>query len=84
MGINQVDIDTRLKLYQGFTTENPDFYFTHSYRMHSSEAINACFCEYENTFIASFEKGHIAGTQFHPELSQSNGLKLLNNFLVHF
>lgn len=84
VGFNQVEIDTRLKLYQGFTTKNPDFYFTHSYRMHSSEAINACFCEYENTFIASFEQGHIAGTQFHPELSQTHGLKVLKNFINEF
>ena len=50
----------------------------------SNAAINQCYCHYQDDFIASFEHENIAGTQFHPELSQTNGLKLLKNFIDKF
>ena len=46
--------------------------------------INQCYCIYQDDFVASFEFKNIAGTQFHPELSQTNGLKLLRNFIENF
>ena len=84
VGFNQVKLNNKLKLYYGFSNEPADFYFTHSYRMVSSEDINQCFCNYQDDFIASFEYRNIAGAQFHPELSQTNGLKLFKNFIDNF
>ncbi len=52
--------------------------------MKSEDQINQCYCNYEIDFIASFEFKNIAGVQFHPELSQKNGLKLLKNFIDKF
>lgn len=83
VGFNQVVINPNAKLYDGFSGEN-DFYFTHSYRLQSSSNINQSMCNYGEDFIASFEQGNIVGTQFHPELSQTNGLKLLKNFIEKF
>ena len=83
VGFNQVKVDSMLRLYHGFDDE-ADFYFTHSYRMFSEADINQCYCSYQDDFVASFEHENIAGTQFHPELSQSNGLKLLKNFIDKF
>jgi glutamine amidotransferase len=80
VGFNQVRIDNSLKLYRGFSS-NADFYFTHSYKMTSSQRINQCMCDYGADFVASFEFNNIAGVQFHPELSQHNGLRLLKNFI---
>lgn len=84
VGFNQVKVNNRLKIYDGFTDEPVDFYFTHSYRMISEHNINQCYCKYQDDFVASFEYGNIAGAQFHPELSQTNGLKLLKNFINKF
>ena len=36
--------------------------------------------DYGEKFISTFQKNNIFGVQFHPEKSQSNGLKLLQNF----
>ena len=36
------------------------------------------------TILSSFEKSNIAGTQYHPELSQKNGLSVLRNFVKLF
>jgi imidazole glycerol-phosphate synthase subunit HisH len=83
VGFNQVKVVNSLKIYEGFRSES-DFYFTHSYKMKSEDQINQCYCNYESDFIASFEYKNIAGVQFHPELSQKNGLKLLKNFIDKF
>ncbi len=84
VGFNQVKVNNKLKLYYGFNDELTDFYFTHSFRMKSDSAINQCHCNYQVDFVASFEQDNIAGTQFHPELSQKNGLKLFKNFIDKF
>jgi glutamine amidotransferase len=84
VGFNQVGVNNKLKLYYGFKNEPTDFYFTHSYRMSTNVDINQCYCSYQNDFVASFENDNIAGTQFHPELSQTNGLKLFKNFIDKF
>jgi len=52
--------------------------------MTTDNDINQSLCEYGGNFIASYEVEHIAGVQFHPELSQTNGLKLLDNFIKYF
>ena len=83
VGFNQVEAPLSSRLYAGIT-RSPDFYFTHSYRMTASTDIGQSICTYGEPFIASFEQGIIAGTQFHPELSQNNGLKLIKNFLDRF
>lgn len=83
VGFNQVKTYPGSKLYEGIVNDC-DFYFTHSYRMLSDDNINQSICDYGGEFIASFEKGNVAGVQFHPELSQYNGLKLLKNFLEKF
>ena len=84
VGFDQVSVDKNLRLYSGFNEGGADFYFTHSYSLQSEDMINPCYCNYGKTFIASFEKENIAGVQFHPELSQKNGLKLLKNYIEKF
>jgi glutamine amidotransferase len=83
VGFNQVKINEKSKLFEGIMDE-ADFYFTHSYRMHSKENINQSLCNYQDDFVAAFELENIAGVQFHPELSQHNGLRLLKNFIENF
>lgn len=84
VGFNQVNVNNELMLYHGFNDEPADYYFTHSYRMKSDVDINQCYCNYQDDFVASFEVDNIVGVQFHPELSQRNGLKVLKNFLDKF
>mgnify|MGYP000908371846 CR=1 FL=1 len=83
VGFNQVQLNTNAKINDKFVGKF-DFYFTHSYRVQSNKDINSSLCNYGEDFVASFEKDNIVGTQFHPELSQTNGLKMLKNFLEKF
>ncbi len=83
VGYNQVTPFPDSKLYFGIAPE-PDYYFTHSFRMLSKSNIGKTTCIYGEQFVASFEVDNIAGVQFHPELSQTNGLKLMKNFIELF
>ena len=59
-----------------------DFYFVHSYHFccRNEEDIIAR-TPYCKGFISAISKGHIFGTQFHPEKSQKLGFLVLKNFL---
>ena len=83
IGFNQVKINNNSKLFNGLNNMS-DFYFVHSFQMTSTVNINQSTCTYGSEFIASYEQDNIAGTQFHPELSQVNGLKLLDNFVKYY
>ena len=60
---------------------NRDFYFVHSYAF-CTEDIRDTLGEtgYGRQFASVVARGNIIGFQFHPEKSQVNGLKLLENF----
>lgn len=83
VGFNQVHPHVNSMLFNGIGPM-PDFYFTHSYRMLGKIEDGDSYCEYGGKFIAAFEKDNVAGVQFHPELSQFNGLALLKNFIDKF
>ena len=57
-------------------------YFVHSYELitKQKDCIVAA-TNYGNSIIEAVAKENIFGTQFHPEKSQKNGLKILENFL---
>lgn len=84
VGFNTVKFTQNSRLFKDIKLD-PDFYFTHSYRLlcHHDHDISGLACHGQN-FVASIEKGCVAGTQFHPEKSQANGLLLLNNFFKYF
>jgi imidazole glycerol-phosphate synthase subunit HisH len=58
------------------------FYFVHSYYVQpADESIDALRCDYGVEFTAAVWKDNLFATQFHPEKSQSDGMKLLQGFL---
>ena len=81
IGFNEIDIQPNFQLFKNIP-KKADFYFVHSYRM-LQETITKDFatCTYGVKFLASFGVNNIFATQFHPEKSQSNGLKFLENFI---
>ena len=57
-------------------------YFVHSYELiPEDKSIISTTIDYSLKIVSSIEKENIFGTQFHPEKSQKNGLKILENFL---
>ncbi len=57
------------------------FYFVHSYFVVPEDpAVTWLSCEYGQKFCAAVWRDNLFATQFHPEKSQRDGLKLLENF----
>jgi glutamine amidotransferase len=57
------------------------FYFVHSYYVRPADpSVVALECDYGGKFCAMVWKDNLYATQFHPEKSQSDGLKLLAAF----
>jgi len=81
IGFNRVRLPDSSHLFDGFKTEE-DFYFVHSYRL-LAQALpgKKAICNYGTDFLAAYEHENVFGAQFHPEKSQTNGLRLLANFL---
>ena len=80
VGFNTVACHSDSTLFRGLSPET-DFYFVHSYRLGEAPPTGrSSMCEYGDSFVASWEYDNIFATQFHPEKSQANGLKVLMNF----
>jgi glutamine amidotransferase len=80
MGWNQAIIRQPSPILKGIN-EGTHFYFVHSYRVvPHDESVIAIEAEYHRPFCAAVCRGNLFATQFHPEKSQSEGLKLLKNF----
>ncbi len=82
VGFNTVRFEPQSRLFAGFSTP-VDCYFVHSYRLEPEDRPGLVgLCDYGGNFVAAYEHENVFATQFHPEKSQTNGLRLLSNFLA--
>ena len=80
MGWNAVEVLTDHPVLEGIPS-GTYFYFVHSYYAVPGEpGIAACRAVYGIPFAAAAGMGNRLAVQFHPEKSQSAGLRLLGNF----
>ncbi len=81
MGWNQVKQSSAGALLEGIP-DQANFYFVHSYYPDPADAsIVAGTTEYGVSFCSVAVRGNLVATQFHPEKSGENGLKMYRNFL---
>ena len=81
VGFNKVQMSKESKLFDQISAD-ASFYFVHSYAMQiMNDSSTYTTTTYGHKFVAAIESGQVFGTQFHPEKSQKNGLKVLENFL---
>lgn len=80
MGWNQVAFKRRAPIFEGID-DGTYFYFVHSYHVvpQQTETIGTK-TDYGGTFCSSIWRDNLYATQFHPEKSQSDGLRVLKNF----
>jgi len=81
IGWNDVRIINSEGMYSGMKGSGT-FYFVHSYILQPDDpsVINGV-SDHGADFAASIQKDNIWATQFHPEKSQKDGLKVLQNFV---
>lgn len=80
IGWNSVKKPKESKILKGLA-DGSYFYFVHSYHVVPEEEVAAGVTEYGYEFVSVIEKGNIMATQFHPEKSHDEGLKILKNFV---
>ncbi len=80
VGWNSVAYKRNCQLYENIP-DNSDYYFVHSYHYQIYEDVSTGETSHGEKFVSSIQKGNIYGFQFHPEKSQSVGLKIIDNFI---
>lgn len=82
MGWNRINIvNSASPLFRGIR-QGEYVYFAHSYYCVPKEkGIISTTTDYGVEFASSISAGNVFGVQFHPEKSQSAGLKILKNFV---
>lgn len=82
VGWNEVtNCATKGGLFDGIP-DSTDFYFVHSYAFVPEDPADVlATTDYGIPVTAAVRRGHIWGTQFHPEKSSRAGFKLLRNFI---
>lgn len=82
MGWNDLIIDRPHPVLDGLATGD-HAYFVHSYAMRVTDGPDLlAHVDYGGPVTAIVGRGTVVGTQFHPEKSQSAGLRLIANFLT--
>lgn len=80
MGWNQVRLVRRPPIFAGID-DLSYFYFVHSYYADPADgAAVAGTADYPDPFCAMVWRDNLFATQFHPEKSQAQGLRILQNF----
>jgi len=81
MGWNQVNERVRHPLFDSIP-DGANFYFVHSYCAEPEDtSVVVGTTDYGVEFCSALVSGNLMATQFHPEKSGENGLKMYDNFL---
>lgn len=80
VGWNELDVSRPHPVFSGIKTRC-DFYFVHSYAVRCDNALDVlATTDYGGLVTAAIGRANVVGVQFHPEKSQVNGLRLIENF----
>ncbi len=82
VGWNSIEFQYRHPITEGLKQAR-DFYFVHSFHIMGCKPESILGkTEYGTQFVSATARSNVLGVQFHPEKSQANGLKLLENFCL--
>ncbi len=79
VGWNNTIVEKPTSLFDRLSGE-PQFYYDHSYHFQCTQDNLAAYCNYGIKVTSAVVKDNIYGVQFHPEKSQTAGLKLFRGF----
>ncbi len=81
MGWNRLETTVEDPLWKGLPEETY-VYFCHSYYvLPADRSVVSAWSDYGGRFAAAVRRDNVMGVQFHPEKSQTAGLRILRNFV---
>jgi glutamine amidotransferase len=81
IGWNELNIVKDSQIFKDIKSKS-HMYFVHSYEfIPEDKNVISATTDYSSNIVCSVEKENIFGTQFHPEKSDKEGLKIIDNFL---
>ena len=81
IGWNELNIVKDSQIFKNIKNKS-HMYFVHSYEfIPKDKNVISATTDYSSSIVCSVEKENIFGTQFHPEKSDKEGLKIIDNFL---
>jgi len=80
MGWNRLKVHQPHTLFDGLASGSY-VYFVHSYFCDAPADVVLAYSDYGKDFPAIVGRGNILGAQFHPEKSQTVGLRMIENFV---
>jgi len=81
IGWNELNIVKASQIFRNIKNKC-HMYFVHSYEfIPKDKNVISATTDYSSSIVCSVEKENIFGTQFHPEKSDKEGLKIIDNFL---
>jgi glutamine amidotransferase len=81
IGWNELNIVKDSRIFKDIKNKS-HMYFVHSYEfIPKDKNVISATTDYSSSIVCSVEKENIFGTQFHPEKSDKEGLKIIDNFL---
>ena len=82
MGWNEISIKKKSNLFKNINDKS-HMYFVHSFEfVPNEEQYVTSTINYSKEIVSSLEKNNIFGTQLHPEKSDKDGLKIIENFIT--
>jgi glutamine amidotransferase len=79
IGWNDVSFTKESPLFKHIINDS-NFYFVHSFQVECDDRYITATCTYGAEVTAAIQERNIFATQFHPEKSQENGLRVLRGF----
>ena len=81
IGWNELNIVKNNQIFKDIKNKS-HMYFVHSYEfIPEDKSVVSATTNYSSNIVCSIEKENIFGTQFHPEKSDKEGLKIIDNFI---
>ena len=81
IGWNEIEIQKESKIFKDVKNKS-HMYFVHSYEfIPEDKSVISATTDYSSKIVCSVERNNLFGTQFHPEKSDKNGLKIIDNFI---
>ena len=81
IGWNELNIVKDSQIFKDIKNKS-HMYFVHSYEfIPKDKNVISATTDYSSNIVCSVEKENIFGTQFHPEKSDKEGLKIIDNFI---